>query len=338
MENIFRNIKEALDESQDVMLDMIIASSGSTPRGAGAKMLVFADGTTEGTIGGGRAEYLCKLRSAEALNERRSFTASYDMSQRDIEGVGMICGGNVRVCFKYFSEADLELVGYIAELIENRREAWLITRVSETSVDMGIYEGDNGVRFIDGISSEEAENHTAGLYSFEKNGCTFFMEPLVRKGTVYIFGAGHVSRELAPLLSHLDFRVVVYEERRELVEAFPKDVEVIEGTFDEIDKSVNMMPEDYVVIMTSGHSGDFDVLAQVMRKELTYVGVIGSRTKIAITRKRLLDEGISEDKINTLHTPIGLPIKAVTPAEIAVSVAAELILHRAENERGEKHK
>ena len=79
------------------------------------------------------------------------------------------------------------------------------------------------------------------------------------------------------------------------------------------------------------------MLEQVLRKELSYVGVIGSRTKIAITKQRLLDAGIKEGKINTLHTPIGLAIKAVTPAEIAVSVAAELILHRAEHERGEKN-
>ncbi len=338
MENIFRGIKNALDSGRDVMLNMIISASGSTPRGAGAKMLVFADGTTEGTLGGGRAEYLCKLRSVEALREKRSFTAAYDMSQNDIEGVGMICGGNVRVCFRYFSGADIGLVEYILELIEEHKEAWLITRISESSVDMGVYDRENGVSFIDGVSSEKAENWTANIYSFEEDGHTFFMEPLSRRGTVYIFGAGHVSKELAPLISHLDFRTVVYEEREELAEEFPKGHNVIVGKFSDIDGNVSMLPEDYAVIMTSGHSGDFEVLSQVLRKDLSYVGVIGSRTKIAITKKRLLDAGISEEKINTLHTPIGLAIKAVTPAEIAVSVAAELILHRAEHERGAEHK
>ncbi|MCD8036048.1 MAG: XdhC family protein [Clostridiales bacterium] len=338
MENIFRKIKETIDSGQDVMLNMITASSGSTPRGAGAKMLVFADGSIEGTIGGGRAEYLCKLRSLEALKDKLSFTAAYDMSQYDVEGVGMICGGNVKVCFKYFSKEDAPLVNHVLELIENYEEAWLITRVGENSVDMGTYSRNEGVSFIDGVSAEEAEGWTGNMYSFESGGAMYFVELLTRKGTVYIFGAGHVSKELAPLLSHLDFRVVIYEERRELAEAFPEGNTVIIGDFNDIDKNIEMKPEDYAVIMTSGHSGDFDVLCQVLRKDLTYVGVIGSRTKIAITRERLIEAGISKAKIDTLHTPIGLAIKAVTPAEIAVSVAAELILTRAESEKGEKQK
>ena len=110
MENIFLHIKEALENNRDVMLNMIIASSGSTPRGKGAKMLVYEDGTIYGTMGGGNAEHLCTLRSVKALKEKESFTASYDMSRKDIEGVGMICGGNVEVCFRYFSPSDMPFV------------------------------------------------------------------------------------------------------------------------------------------------------------------------------------------------------------------------------------
>ncbi|MDD5944853.1 MAG: xanthine dehydrogenase accessory protein XdhC [Clostridia bacterium] len=337
MDKLFEYIEDILKEGREAVLAMIIAASGSTPRGAGAKMLVLDDGSTVGTIGGGRAEYLSVQKAAEALKKKLSFTASYDMSQKDIEGVGMICGGRAEVCFKYFSQKDIELVSHMNKLILNRSDAWLIIRISDNAVDMGTYDRENGVMFIDGITGEEAEGFTSSLYSFEKDGSTMFVEQLSRKGTVYIFGAGHVSKELAPLLSHLDFHVKVYEQRKELADAFPSGTEVINGRFNNIDEKITMTAEDYAVIMTSGHSGDFEVLEQVLRKELSYVGVIGSRTKIAITKQRLLDAGIKEGKINTLHTPIGLAIKAVTPAEIAVSVAAELILHRAEHERGEKN-
>ncbi len=335
MEKIFGCIEKAIENGQDVMLDMITASSGSTPRGAGAKMVVFPDGDTEGTIGGGRAEYLSIQKSVDALKEKRSFTAAYDMSISDVAGTGMICGGNVNVCFKYFSSKDIELVKYINTLLKERRDSWLITRVRKSSVDMGTYDRESGVRFIDGIPDEQAEDWTGRLYSFDYNGDMIYVEPLTRKGTVYIFGAGHVSRELAPLIKHLDFDVVVYEQRKELAEKFPEGIKTVVGDFNDIDSHITMTKDDYAVIMTSGHIGDYDVLEQVLRKELSYTGVIGSRTKVAITRQKLIAAGVEEEKINRLHTPIGLAIKAVTPAEIAVSVAAELILHRAESRKGE---
>ena len=94
-------------------------------------------------------------------------------------------------------------------------------------------------------------------------------------------------------------------------------------------------PEDYAVIMTRGHQGDFVVLEQMLRTEATYIGVIGSRHKIAATNARLLAAGIPEEALARIHTPIGLAIGAETPAEIAISVAAELIAHRAGIRKGE---
>lgn len=329
MEKIFKSIYETLLKGQDVMLASIISSSGSTPRGQGAKMLVFEDGSTEGTIGGGRVEYLCTLKAAEALKRKCSFVAAYDLSNKDVADVGMICGGNVEVCFKYFSSKDLELVRHINSLIKKQETSWLITRAGKSSVDIGVYDSINGVMFIDSIT--DIQKWTECRYAFEHDGSTLFIEPLIKKGHVYIFGAGHVSRELAPLLSHLDFKVSVFEERQELIETFPPGTDVIHGKFKEIGRYIGLTEYDYAVVMTSGHSADFDVLEQVLSKNLSYVGVIGSRSKIAITRKRLIECGIDEYKIDSLHTPIGLAIKASTPAEIAVSVAGELILHRAEH-------
>ncbi len=331
MEKIFKSIYETLLKGQDVMLASIISSSGSTPRGQGAKMLVFEDGSTEGTIGGGRVEYLCALRAAEALRKKRSFVAAYDLSNKDIADVGMICGGNVEVCFKYFSSKDLALIQYINDLIKKQETSWLITRAEGSAVDIGIYDRINGVMFIDSVTDTDMQKWTECKHAFEHGGSTLFIEPLVKKGHVYIFGAGHVSRELAPLLSHLDFKVSVFEQREELIKTFPTGIDIIQGEFKEIGRYIDLTEYDYAVVMTSGHSADFEVLEQVLRKNLSYVGVIGSRNKIAITRKRLIECGIDENKIDSLHTPIGLAIKASTPAEIAVSVAGELILHRAEH-------
>ena len=81
--------------------------------------------------------------------------------------------------------------------------------------------------------------------------------------------------------------------------------------------------------MTPGHQADYEILAQVLRSEATYIGCIGSRTKVAKTRERLKCDGYTEEDIARVHAPIGLPILAETPEEIAISIAAEMIEHRA---------
>lgn len=92
--------------------------------------------------------------------------------------------------------------------------------------------------------------------------------------------------------------------------------------------------EDYVVVMTNGHVHDLEVQEQALRKTLAYIGVIGSRTKIAAVNEQLRDAGIPEEAIETVHTPIGTPIRAVTPEEIAVSIAGEMICQRAIRREG----
>ncbi|MEA4971641.1 MAG: XdhC/CoxI family protein [Candidatus Metalachnospira sp.] len=336
MKKIFSELYDEISKERDAVLVELTASSGSTPRGAGAKMLVFSeesDKKSVGTIGGGRVEFLCTEAAKNAISQKNSFIKGYDLSINDVEDVGMICGGNVEACFKYFSDADIHFVEHVLEVIRKNVSAWLVTRIGSAGIDMGTYDENNGLMFIKGISDNEIKGMLNSKYSFEYNGEKYFIEPISEKGRVYVFGAGHVSRELVPLIEHVGFKTAVYEQRRELVEGctFSAETEVYDGEFGNIDKYIKMNENDYAVVMTSGHKADFEVLEQVLRKKLTYVGVIGSRKKINITRKRLLEAGVDEAEIDKLHTPIGLAIKAETPAEIAVSVAAELILHRAEN-------
>ena len=336
MDRIFGELHDELIKGRNAVLVELTASSGSTPRGAGAKMLVFsedADKSSTGTIGGGKVEFLCTQSAKKALSEKNSFIKGYDLSINDVTDVGMICGGNVEACFKYFSQKDIPFVEHVLRLINENESAWLITRIGDHSVDIGIYNEDSGLMYMGGLSDTEVKEMIQNKYSFEYKGDKYFVEPISEKGRVFVFGAGHVSRELVPLIAHLGFKAAVYEQRKELIETgvFMEDTEIFLGEFNDIDRYVKMGEDDYAVVMTSGHKADFEVLEQVLRKKLSYVGVIGSKSKIAITRKKLIDAGVEESAINKLHTPIGLAIQAETPAEIAVSIAAELILHRAEN-------
>ena len=153
-----------------------------------------------------------------------------------------------------------------------------------------------------------------------------------------IFGGGHIAQALTPLLGTVDFRCVVLDNRPDYAkkELFPGAEDVICCDYGDIAASVTLSGEDYVIVMTNGHAHDLTVEEQVLRSPYAYIGVIGSRSKIAAVNQKLTERGIDPEKLKTVHTPIGVNIGAVTPAEIAVSILGELILCRAEIREGEK--
>ena len=154
-----------------------------------------------------------------------------------------------------------------------------------------------------------------------------YTEPLTQPGRVYLFGAGHVGQALVPVLEYVGFAVTVYDPRQELAERFS---DVICAPYAELEDHITLTPYDSVVVMTPGHMADFEVLHRILRHPLSYIGCIGSRNKAAKTRDLLRQEGFSEEAIASVHLPIGLPILAQTPAEIAISIAGEMIRCRAE--------
>ena len=160
-----------------------------------------------------------------------------------------------------------------------------------------------------------------------------FAEQINAPGRVYVFGGGHVAQELVPVLAHVGFRCVVMDDRAEFTkpELFPGSEEVICGDLTRIGDYMTIGSEDYVCVMTRGHSHDTVVQAQVLRCRPTNCGVIGSAFKAAGVRRTLKEEyGLMEEELDLVTTPIGLPITGETPAEIAISIAAQMILHRAE--------
>ena len=156
----------------------------------------------------------------------------------------------------------------------------------------------------------------------------FYVEQTGAAGRVYIFGAGHVSRELEPVLSHLDFRCVVLDDRPEFADPalFPTAEAVLCVDFSCLDRYVTIGQEDYVCVLTRGHAYDTVVEAQVLCKHPRYNGMIGSRAKGEAVRRSLREEyGYGEAEIATIVSPIGLSIGAETPQEIAISIAAQMI-------------
>ncbi len=148
---------------------------------------------------------------------------------------------------------------------------------------------------------------------------------------VLLFGGGHVARALAKVLSLADYSVEVWDQRPEAVTPalFPDAAALRCGAWEAaLEALAPVAAEDYVVVMTPGHQGDFTVLAQVLKTPAKYIGCIGSRSKAAAVRSRLLEAGFSEGEVDRVRSPIGLPVGGKAPGEIAVSVAAEMIACR----------
>ena len=132
MKELFTSMLQALSDGQSVVLCSILASSGSTPRGAGAKMAVFADGHTVGTIGGGAVEKCSGEKALEVLQSKQSLVQGYCLAPNQVADIGMICGGNVTVYFQYFDPADENgraLLQGILELLRGDDDSWLVYRM-----------------------------------------------------------------------------------------------------------------------------------------------------------------------------------------------------------------
>ncbi len=336
MIRLFEALLNELEAGRGAVLCSILASSGSAPRGAGARMLVRADGTTLGTVGGGAVELHAAELAREALRTGKSAVQGFILRPNDVADIGMICGGSVTVYLQYFDPGDAAARSLVADALRllrgGRVNAWLVMRLSgSTLTDMGLFDEQDGLTHTACIAPDALRPLLKSRAVLQKGDPAYYVEPLVQTGRVYLFGGGHVGRALVPALAYVGFRVTVFDNRPAVAvpEAFPGAECVLLGDYRDIGAKVTLLPEDYVVIMTPGHQADFEVLEQALRRPTAYVGCIGSRHKVAATRARLLAAGLTDADADRIHSPIGLDIGAETPEEIAVSIAAELIAVRA---------
>jgi xanthine dehydrogenase accessory factor len=158
------------------------------------------------------------------------------------------------------------------------------------------------------------------------------LEPIFSEPTVYIFGGGHISQQLAPLAKRVHFKVVVIDDREMFAnrERFPEADEVIVSEFEECFDRFSIDESSYIVIVTRGHLYDGFVLEQAVKTNARYIGMIGSKKKIRTLYQNLMEKGVAKEALNRVHAPIGLDIHSETPEEIGVSIIAELIKARGE--------
>lgn len=335
MQNLMEALSQELRAGRPAMLCTIIESRGSAPRGAGAKMALLQNGEALGTIGGGVMEHLAQQHGKEALAQGRSLLDSFCLSAGQAASIGMVCGGSVRVFFQYCAPEDAPFFTAVAEALSKDEDVWLATQMGPGAAWLaGLYGPEKSLLGGHGFPPEVTAPHMGPRAALVESGGNppLFIEPLSQSGLVYIFGGGHISQELTPLLAHVGFRPVIFEDRPAFVQEslFPGAAAVLLGDFNDVGKTIAIRRQDYIAIMTRGHVADHAVLEQALRSPARYVGLIGSRSKFSATCDKLRAAGFNEADIGRIRNPIGLPILAETPAEIAVSIAAELIQHRAQ--------
>jgi len=156
---------------------------------------------------------------------------------------------------------------------------------------------------------------------------SLFFEPMNPPKPLYIFGAGHIGQALCRILDGAGFAITVIDNRPEYAnpERLPVVSNILAKPYTEALEELTFTEQTSIIIVTHGHAFDQDILENCIQKPYLYLGMIGSRRKVKQTRQNLIDKGLPPKLFDKLHSPIGLDIGGDTPAEIAISIAAELI-------------
>lgn len=335
-----------LRAGENFALVSIITREGSAPRTAGTRMIVRADGTQIGTIGGGALEARAVELGLEVLAAKCLVVTEFSLTADAISSMDMICGGKVELlidCQEAGDAALLEAYARALDACEQRRQALLVTAMGNAGAPARLCLVDTDgsttgqwhpeAALVAQLRARRTGRHQTAI---SMPGGRYLVEPLGTGGTAFIFGGGHISCQLAVLTAMAGFRTVVIDDREEYANRrrFPQADEVLApATFAEACTAVQIDQDSYLVIVTRGHQHDHTVLAAALRTDACYIGMIGSRKKRDAIYAALLQEGFSREDLARVHAPIGIAIGAESPEEVAISIVAELIQERARGAR-----
>ncbi len=311
-QDFWRFILEKLNNDISVILLVVIENKGSSPGKPGFKMAVAGDDTMKGSVGGGVSEYrLVELAKKELKKETPEISIKREVHQPDAETdkSGMICSGEQWVAFYPIRKNKPVVVNNIISAIESGKKG--IIRFTQNGFDFNLTGHQQNKPVNPVISSNEWK----------------FTEETGNQNHLYIIGAGHVGLALSRVMNSLDFIIHLFDSRKDL-NTFQENNEENHYRIINYKDIGSLVPESdktYVVIMTFGHSNDELILKQLINKNIKYLGMMGSNKKVETVFKDLENKGFKKERLQKVHAPIGLEIASRTPAEIAISIAAQLI-------------
>jgi xanthine dehydrogenase accessory factor len=306
MLEFYQKLAETLKQTS-VVLATVTNTKGSVPREIGAKMLIFLNSKTFGTIGGGAGEAKIINQALQIFQTGKKQLIEIDLSgapQRETQG---ICGGTMLVLLELWSDNKaITLVNQILDILTSGQRGIIITP----------FDADKKPYL--------KTSQTLDLPIVENNA---FIEPLISPPTLLIIGAGHIALSLAQVAKIAGFQIIVQDDRLNFAttERFPQASLLLPQPITSIQEILDKTPDLYVALVTRSYIEDLPALRLLWNRKLPYIGMVGSKKRVQTVYKMLQDEGYSSEFIQQIHAPIGLDIGALTPEEIAISICAELI-------------
>jgi len=351
-----RKVVELARGGDRFALAMILSADGSTPQKAGVKAVIGASGEIWGTLGGGAVEAEAQRRAVEACRLGRPIVFDFSLHHASAADGGPICGGSMRLLVDptIAERAENEQAyAQAAEAVQQRRRGILLTTVrTAANSDMNVRAEVNvqwlsenaavshaafpGRQSIAASLAGEAPRLFAAPSAAPQESLEVFVEPVIPPPLLWIAGGGHLGQAVAVEASRLGFDVTVIDDRPEFTAAalFPKGVTAHCGDFAQQIADFPLGKDAYIVIVTRGHQHDAEALAACIHAPVAYIGMVGSRRKVALLRAHFVESGLAtEAEFDRVFAPVGLDIGAVTVPEIAASIAAQLVAVRRKGRR-----
>jgi len=295
------------------MLLYVVESIGSSPGRQGFCMAVNATGEIIGSIGGGIMEYKFVEMAKEKLSSEDGYLSLHKQvhnKEAAKNQSGMICSGEQTILLYIVQPPDAAPVNDIIDCLQNHTTGCLSFSPA-------------------GISFSKQPPPARYLFSMSSVNEWLYEEQAGYKDHLYIIGAGHCGLALSRLIQVMDFYIHLYDERDDLntlqENSFVHERKILDG-YEEAGSYIKEGANSYVVVMTSGYRTDDIVIRTLLHKNFKYLGVLGSRKKIEKMFTGYLAEGIDPGILKKIHAPVGLSIKSKTPEEIAISIAAQMIV------------
>lgn len=300
--------------NKNIKTNLIIVadSSLSSPGKSGFKMAVSQDVETYGSIGGGIMEFdiLREIQGTLSSPDPVNFIRKLHHSKnKDGHTSGLICGGTQTLIVITLTMTHRDIVKTIIDNLEKQINGVLQINPS-------------GINYVAG----EESSQDIKLF-FESEDSWQYDENIGLLNTVYVVGGGHVGLAVSRIMSTLDFYVVTFDQRDDIITMKQNTFanKKIITKYSNVREHIRDTKKSYVVIVTPNHDGDKDALKSIIDMKLNYIGMMGSSKKSQSIFKLLQSEGIDSELFKKVHTPVGLEIEAESPEEIAISIAAEII-------------
>jgi len=361
MKEIIQKLIELSSRREPGALASVVSAKGSLPMSRRSRMLVCPGGAQIGTVGGGCLEAEVHSLGGQAIRSRQAWLRRFTLTESKAGAEGLNCGGTVEILVEPVGsssalqdERTSEVYEAGLRALEAREETVMATFLQGGREGAGFeilgkgLVGWKGLRAGSGGFDPASEPTPLLRYAVEEalgilgqdrsvllepsaadpvGSGRLFLEAINAPPTLYLFGGGHVSLAVASVARAAGFRVVVVDDRPAFAnpDRFPEAEQTVVLPMHDALSRLPIDRSSYIVAVTRGHQHDEPVIEQAIRTPAAYIGMIGSRRKVAVMWERLKSRGVSGQELARVHAPIGLSIGADSPGEIAVSIVAQLI-------------